>query len=379
MMMVLLSPFWVLLSALLVTPIVDRYLELTLVRLRFGIIEISPQALVKMLVLVAMALYFLTRPAIILNVRLGQAILLFAAFFFGNSLLSDNPADSLSMLVRVWYWMLILLFCASYVKRTPAALKWLLCAGLVATAAYSIILWTAYFRHQVGAHYRLGEIYSGYYNPFAVAEPIAMLLPAVLLFPLVTKRRLWKVILAGGLCVGALGAILLTLGRSPLVAASVILVSFVGLSRRAPIRVPYATRLLGVTVVLFSSVMLYSYWSERGEASAARWASRDPNAFTTGRLQLYREGLEAFSRYGWAEKVAGLGTGFLYSRQINLRARGRPDPMHNDLLEVLVSGGVVGVLLYLWLASLLVREARRILNYSPLVGTGTIMCLAGYA
>jgi putative inorganic carbon (HCO3(-)) transporter len=67
------------------------------------------------------------------------------------------------------------------------------------------------------------------------------------------------------------------------------------------------------------------------------------------------------------------------------QASGRltPQQAHNDYLEVLASGGIVGVGLFTWFAIVLLNQARKALNatdgFQRAVASGAIIALVGVA
>ena len=67
------------------------------------------------------------------------------------------------------------------------------------------------------------------------------------------------------------------------------------------------------------------------------------------------------------------------------QASGRltPQQAHNDYLEVLASGGIIGVALLVWLAIVLVSQARKALNatdgFQRAVVSGALIALVGVA
>jgi O-antigen ligase len=87
-----------------------------------------------------------------------------------------------------------------------------------------------------------------------------------------------------------------------------------------------------------------------------------------------------------AHPIAGAGFGG-YWAEVPLfhQASGRltPQQAHNDYLEVLASGGIVGVALLIWFAVVVVRQARKALSatdgFQRAVASGAIVALIGVA
>ncbi len=87
-----------------------------------------------------------------------------------------------------------------------------------------------------------------------------------------------------------------------------------------------------------------------------------------------------------AHPITGAGFGGYWAEVPAFhQASGRltPQQAHNDYLEVLASGGIIGVALLLWLAIVLVSQARKALNatdgFQRAVASGALIALVGVA
>jgi O-antigen ligase len=120
------------------------------------------------------------------------------------------------------------------------------------------------------------------------------------------------------------------------------------------------------------------------ETASVEIAGPDNSEFHEGgrRRDIWRSSWLMFK----AHPIAGAGFGG-YWAEVPLfhQASGRltPQQAHNDYLEVLASGGLVGVGLFVWFAIALVNQARKTLNatdgFQRAVASGAIIALAGVA
>ena len=120
------------------------------------------------------------------------------------------------------------------------------------------------------------------------------------------------------------------------------------------------------------------------ETASVEMAGVDNNEFHEGgrRRDAWRASWLMFK----AHPIMGAGFGGYWAEvPVFHQASGRmtPQQAHNDYLEVLASGGLVGVGLFIWFAIVLVNQARRALNstdgFQRAVASGAIIALVGVA
>jgi O-antigen ligase len=134
-------------------------------------------------------------------------------------------------------------------------------------------------------------------------------------------------------------------------------------------------------VVLVAGVLLGTFWVG-GDRLASNFenATRELNpteAAGVSRNEIWRATLKMFA----AHPIAGVGLGGYWigiTAYHDASGLMTPQEAHNDYLELLSSGGLIGFAIGVWFAVLVIREARR--NYDgSYVRLGAILGITGVA
>lgn len=106
-----------------------------------------------------------------------------------------------------------------------------------------------------------------------------------------------------------------------------------------------------------ASYFVYEQVQSGYGAVAIPWSGIRGGDITSGRMIIYRGAWSHFTSAEWLEKIfgSGVGSGASIARQ----ATGIYMPLHNDLLGMLIGGGVLGLGLYLWDFAGLYRDCFR--------------------
>jgi len=283
-----------------------------------------------------------------------------AVIAINDTLWSGLEVSNLVAYVQIAYWLTI--WYVGVRAITDAASALIVAKGLVVGAAITGA--SVYYGYITGA--ALETIYgqagveasAGW---FISAKGIAgsLIAGALLAAYLGYRRYPWTSLLLALFC---MGASFLTYARSGLVAmcAALVWLFMWSMRSRFNLRASWASRLLLAS--LCGAIILAA--SVGTDDLVTRWADLDdPDKAGSGRLQLWSVAARSFINGSLGEKL--FGRGFQGMLDMVYASLGIAIHTHNDLLDMLVVGGVLGVIVLGLMFAGLVVQIRAARSSSP--------------
>jgi O-antigen ligase len=318
---------------------------------------VSPQLAVRLVVVAYMAFYLGTHLVDLRGWRylgIGMAL---AGFAIVSTVLRGAVMNDVVAVSKVGYWLLMIPFVSLLAKESQATRSLLVAAALWGSVAagLSVVLGKMGFLPERYSRYGLGESYGLFANPHAVALSLAMALFLALMAYSEGRYRRTSVVAGVVAVVGSL----LTLVRTGAVAivAGLSVYGFASLRRsnrelRGSVR---RSLVLSAALVLVGGLTVGAL----GSAWLIRWSDFESlDTAGAGRPVVYRAAMSAYLERDPLEQV--LGAGFdKTAAEMSVRI-GAAIGAHNDLLDLLLGWGALGVLLYVAvLASIAVEAYKR--------------------
>lgn len=270
------------------------------------------------------------------------------------------------------YWMLLLLTVADMVAHGSMKLQTIYRCVIISDLLFMVVVVVAPFLGiDLGSFYDIGDA-RGPYSPHGLALCLCQGFIVALALCSTQKNRLFLSILLL-FCVAAAISIARTYVRTGYLsffASLSIFTLFVWLyGKRETILLRYRTLLSLVFIIIIGCLCVYGVT----HAEAFKERNRDLSSFDTagsGRTIIYRKALEKYSDSSIYQQLLGSGLGdmyFLMGTELKVP--------HNDYLVFLLAGGLVGLLLHIWLLTELWRQIKHTAqtNYLPLIIANSVM------
>jgi len=272
----------------------------------------------------------------------GVLIALLAAY--GVAALSRGPFGLAALMwLRLAAWVLSLVAAETIGRTARGQRRLLYTMGLFAALLVLVVALLAETGRYGSAYYSrpFGQAYvSSGQGPHGLATDAVLALPMVLILIWEGRHRLGAALLAGSLCI----CVVLSFVRSAYAGLAVVLVVFIAVGVKA--KNPWVRlSALGLTVAAACSV--YLLWGTiqvrlGGLISAASGGPLDVQS-TSGRLMFW----QAILRYSLESPAHFLfGGGPATSYLVLVQRTGLSIWAHNDLLEMLATGGIALALVY---------------------------------
>lgn len=369
------SPFKGLLAYLLVFPILDQLTSFTL--FEFGALEINSQIFLRGTLLLVIALYWITRKHRFFDYPLTKPISLFLSYFFISSAIGLDPITGLTYWAKLAFWLLLIPTSTAILldaqRENPDSEELL---GGFARFSLLVIIVSVVFSvlngvTTSGSAYGVGEVFGQFSSQHALALPLTMGLTWAIM-PLVSGRRvIFPTLLAGAILVVILG----TYVRTSLVAVLIgILVLLIFALRLKFIDSMQKKLACFLAILLVCTVTIGHLYINKDS-----WSQRTQDFSTTetagaGRLDIYGDNLNYFLSSSIFQKV--FGNGLHSTSAISKENTGSATEGHNDFVELLVGGGILGLFLYFMLLFLTWREIQKRLVDRSIFGLAAVMGFA---
>jgi O-antigen ligase len=371
-------PLWMIAAAIVVIPIVDQWFSTIDSEPLFGSFRINPQAVIKGMIVAVIVGHLMLTSTNPLRIRVLRPVAYFLIYLLLSCLLFHDPAVALSIWMRVSYWLLLLIFFYSAASSadsfTDISRFWV--AGMVSLAVLGVSVEMARVLGVGGEFYGVGESYGFYQDPWEVALslPVGLVMP--LLFCLVLKRSRLTALLCTGLVALTLLAGFHTFTRTFVVSCLIVVLLF-GLSlKRMLSGKAWIVACVCLALVIGVPYSLYTQVSSDSSQVSQRWADVSGEQAGSGRLLVWLAGWQRFAGASLGRKVFGFGPG-AGPEAVESFLGIPPVHLHNDLLETLVSAGLTGLALYLWMFIRMYKSAfGALLRGSPWGGAAFLGLVA---
>lgn len=356
---------------LIAIPLVDQAVAESESANLFGAFRVTPAVVLKGMMALVVVSHLLRRRINPLRYRVLRPLLAWLGYTMITCVLFHDRAMALSMWMRLAYWGIYFVFFFVVATEAPATadlanrqspavkhvtLLWR--AGLVATALFAGSVFLAKAMGVGGEFYGVGESYGFYRDPWNMALVLPGGMTLALLYPWVSGDKRVSVKRAcGALATATVLASYLTFTRTSLIACLAGISIFAFSLKR--IVVSKQTRMMfAFAVVVIAGVAVFVMRNVASTAStnqvAARWSEMDKGSVGSGRLEVFYAAWSKFMSASSARKLIGHGIGA--GPEAAEEFTGVYVFLHDDLLEMLVCAGLIGVALYCWLFGRLYRE-----------------------
>jgi len=353
------SPSLTLLSYVAVRPLADLF-----VYQQFGGIGLGQAWGGGLLVLSLAYLLFCRRDAAASGPGLGldripAAPLFMILGYAALTLTRPDPGLAAVMLLRLTSWVMLALVVERIAQSARGQVRVVRAMAVYAVLLVGVVAYLAYSNQYGAAYYSRGFRYgSGVYEtlaqrPGGLAAAAVFTLPVVLLFIYAWRRQLSAVALAAllGLCV------VLSYRRTAYLSLAIVVAGYSWIAL-----VTRSRRLRTSLLVLMSgiAVALYFSWSIAERRFAALLDALGGNAAilgTGGRVEFWRAIVGYNLTHPWQVFFGG---GAHASLDIIGSTTAYNVWAHNDFLEMLASGGLVLLFLYVWLLVWMARSVRAV-------------------
>ncbi len=344
---------------LVVIPVIDQAFSEDHAAELFGAFRVTPAVVLKAMMTLVIVSYLLRHRVNPLRYRLLRPLLIWLSYAMCTCLFFHDRALALSMWMRLGYWSLcfVFFFVVAVKSTTPVdrvtgdvILLWR--AGLFAMAIFAGSVFLAKVLGIGGQYYGVGESY-GFYSdgPWNIAMTLPGGLVLALLYPWISgDTRRWVRAGCYWLAAAVLLASFMTFTRT-----SVIACLFVGLLFAFTLKRVVASRqtrmMFVLALVMVASTSLVMYLNMRSTTSgnqvSARWSEvDDKGSIGSGRLEVFYAAWSKFMNASPVRKLAGHGIGA--GPEAAEEFMGVYVYLHDDLLEMLVCAGLIGLGLYCW-------------------------------
>ncbi len=353
-------------ASLVLIPVIDQAFSDNEFTELFGSLRITPGVALKAILAFVIICYLLRNRVNPLRYRLVRPLVIWLAYCGCTCLFFHDRSLAVSLWLRLLYWVLYFVFFFVVAARRPSVdghvsisrIAFLWRAGAVALVIFAGSVLLAKMMGIGGEYYGVGESYGFYQDPWNMAMTLPGLLVLVLLYPWVFgDRSIWTKFSCIILALVTVLASFLTFTRTSLIACLSACVLF-GLTLRRTIS-SRETRLILVLTLVFASAAALLVWrsmagSRAGNQVASRWSEVDKGDIGSGRLQVFYAAWSKFANASPVRKLLGHGIGA--GPEAAEEYTGIYVYLHDDMLEMLVCAGLVGIVLYCWSFARIYRE-----------------------
>ncbi len=319
----------------------------------FGAIRLTPAVVLKAMMSLVIATYLVRRKINPLKYKSLRPLVLWLASLLAGCFTFHDLGLSLSMWFRLAYWAAYFVFffvVASEHGHDGITVKWLWRAGAVAVLIFAASVHIAKVMGVGGEYYHVGESYGFYADPWNMAMTLPGGLVLALLYPWVfddCPRWVRPASLALSFIISL--AAFFTMTRTSLIACIFAVLLF-GFSISKVLRSRSIRWMIAFALVVVVAAVLLVYrnvGSSRADSQvSARWSEVEKGDIASGRLEVYYGAWSKFVSAPPVRKLFGHGVGA--GPEAAEEFTGIYVYLHDDLLEMLICGGLIGMALYYW-------------------------------
>jgi O-antigen ligase len=308
--------------------------------------------------------------------------LIFLVYTFLVCFRFHDRGFSLSWWLRATYWIALFVFFYVVGLRDRGSGKQVLWLWRAAFGALVLLVGSSFLAKAmgiVGDYYNVGEVYGFYSAPSNMAFGLATLVVVPLMYALIKGRqRTTTVLTCGALVVCTVVATYMTMVRASLVCSLVALLMFGFAVARGGSRKALVIGLIALVISVGAVVFVYNGLTGKSHSQVAdRWSETEKRGdIGSGRLLLWYTAYSHFQSTSVTSKLVGEGFGISYD--ITEEFLGTHFVMHNDVIEVLLAGGIFGVALYVMMFVGLYRPAWREMRRGSYWGLAAFLSLVVY-
>jgi hypothetical protein len=373
---------------LIAIPVIDQAIADDQFTELFGAFRVTPAVVLKGMMTLVIVSYLMRSRINPLRYRLLRPLLIWLAYTMCTCLLFHDRALAFSMWMRLGYWSLYFVFFFVVAAQEPAITErgatskviWLWRAGLAAVAIFVASVVLAKMMGIGGNYYGVGESYGFYADPWNMAMTLPGGLVLALLYPWVSgDERRWVTSGCYALTAATVLASFLTFTRTSLIACLFAGLLFGFMLRR--LVVSRQTRLVfALALVVVAGALLFVYLgmtsSKAGNQMSARWSEVDKGDIGSGRLEVFYAAWTKFANASPVRKLVGHGIGA--GPEAAEEFMGVYVYLHDDLLEMLVCAGLIGLGLYCWFFARMYREVLNGFRTKTIWALAALCALAVY-
>jgi O-Antigen ligase len=385
-------------AVLVAIPIIDQAVAEKEFADVFGAFRITPAVVLKATMILVIVSYLVRHRINPVRYKLLRPVIVWLGYTLSTCLLFHDRAMAVSMWMRLAYWGVYFIFFfvvaaretdeserGAYVRQRSAAgpcpdVLWVWRAGLIAAAIFAGSVFLAKFMGVTGGFYGVGESYGFYDDPWNMAMALPGLLVIALSYPWVSgDRRSGTKLLCGSLGFAIVAASYMTFTRTSLIACIVAALLFVYTLKR--VLASRQTRIIfALTLAMVLGGVLFVMRNVTSTASdnqmSERWSEVDNGSVGSGRLEVFYAAWSKFANASPLRKLIGHGIGA--GPEAAEEYTGVYVFLHDDLLEMLVCAGLIGVFMYCWLFGALYRAALAGLREKNVWAIAALSALAVY-
>jgi hypothetical protein len=330
----------------------------------FGAVRLTPAVVLKAMMSLVIGSYLVRRRINPMRYRVLLPLLLWLAYLLVGCLTFHDLGLSLSMWFRLAYWTAYFVFfyvVAAERGGDGTTVRWLWRAGVTAVFIFAVSVHLAKAMGIGGDYYKVGESYGFYADPWNMAMTLPGGLALTLLYPWVfDDRRKW--VKTGTILLSMITvlAAFFTMTRTSLIASLIaILVFTFSLAKVVRTRTARIMSMAACMIVVAMAFIVYRNITSTNDANqvSARWSEVDKGDIASGRLEVFYGAWNKFLNASPARKLVGHGIGA--GPEAAEEFTGIYVYLHDDLLEMLICGGVIGSALYFWFFGTLYRCVLR--------------------
>jgi O-antigen ligase len=332
-----------LLGYLIISPILEQlipYFGFDISGLRLG-----PQIVIRGGLTVLLMFYLIANYKDISSIQIIKPIFAILALFSITTIIVDmRNSMAFSELAKIFYWLLLLVTIAKMTQNSQMTINKIYQSVTISSIMFLIILFVSQ---------KLGMPRKSF-APHAVAISLCMILNVIVYFIGKQKRPLY-LLLAIIICILIVVSISNTYVRTAYSTSALALISLIVLTwiyskgeeaKRQKLILTVMTLMIIVTVILQVSIHREDFNKRFADLS-----NLDEKT-GSGRLEIWKSSYKTYLNYTIFEKFLGGGMVITYKNQF----LGTGEfATHNDYLFILLSGGLLGIALFVWLFIVIVR------------------------
>ena len=334
-------------------------------------LQFGPQILFRGGLIVLLVYYWLINQRNPLAFKPALPMFILLAMLALSTLSSGvNVQGGLISLAKIGYWMFLLLTVADMVAHGKMKLNTIYRCVMISTLGFMlVVLASPILGIDLGSFYGTGDV-RGPYSPHSLALCLCMGLIVVLTLCVQQQNRffLMLLLLSGVAMAISIARTYARIGYTSLIASLSIFVLMFWSYRKRQASLRRHKLILGLALIIIVGVLgLYSL------AYSEEFAERisdlsDTQTAGSGRIRIYEAALKRYADFSVFKQVFGGGIG----ATLGLLEEFVP---HNDYLYILLSGGLLGIALYLWLFILLWKQLKSTARgaYLPLIIAGSVI------
>lgn len=346
------------LTYLLISPVVEQLIAKTP-------FIWNPSVYMKALTLIIFAFYLIDKKIEIATTMINRPLIVLLILFTLTLPLAVNLQSSFVDLVKLFHFITVVSITYYLVKANyyNALLLWNAQLFSAIIAVFSII-----FAGVVGGISIVSQSYgagalSGHYNT-GIASVLASNFSLALLYPQFSKRYNKIAYL---LAVVIALTVLATFNRTAIIVLlyQMLICGLIGVRRFRKWSISRASIFISV-LFLISCIYINRFPNTlQSRINNIRFAYQDEEIFASGRFLLWRQAIQYFEKMDILQKFVGSGLGtapyYIYSK-MNVGT-------HNFFIRLLLEGGVIALVTYLWLLCSIIKYVFNYSHNSPQLRT----------